>query len=371
MENLVAANLFNSIYNNRKVFITGHTGFKGSWLSFWLTKMGAKVVGFSLPEKTTPSHFDLLACDIQTYSGDIRDAASLTDALTQTKPDIVFHLAAQSLVRESYHNPAVTYETNVIGTLNVLEAVRKTSSVKAFVNVTTDKVYENKEWLWPYRENDNLGGYDLYSSSKACSEILTASYRDSFFNVNKFGETHQVLLATARAGNVIGGGDWAEDRLIPDVVRATTNNKIVDIRNPAAIRPWEHVLEPLSGYLLLAQRLLEQKKEFAGAWNFGPEASHTVAVSEVLESFRQHWPEANWAHKKDPNAPHEARILKLDTSKANSTLMWHPVWDLEDTLFHTATWYKTYYTSKRLNTWHDLTAYVHKATQKNQSWTRS
>jgi len=253
--------LFNGIYRNKTVLITGHTGFKGSWLSLWLKKLGAYVIGYSLKEYPNTKHFFELKLDVENIFADVRDRDTLKKAIITYKPDIIFHLAAQSLVRESYRDPIATYETNVIGTLNLLEAVRNCEAVKAIVNVTTDKVYENKKQDSGYKETDNLGGFDPYSSSKACSEILTSSYRDSFFNNNK----HKILIASARAGNVIGGGDWANDRLIPDITRAVIKKEKVKIRNPASVRPWQHVLEPLSGYLLLGQKLLEGKKTFASA----------------------------------------------------------------------------------------------------------
>lgn len=366
-------NLFGSVYKNKKVFITGNTGFKGSWLAFWLHKLGADVTGLSLPEKTSPAHHDLLKLKIRNLQGDVRDKAFVEKCLIEAKPEIVFHLAAQSLVHDSYRDPTLTYETNVIGTLNIFEAVRKVESIKALVNVTTDKVYDNKEWHWPYRENDQLGGYDLYSSSKACSEILTASYRNSFFNTEQFGKIHQVLLASARAGNVIGGGDWAKDRLIPDVVRAAVQKQAVDVRSPRAIRPWEHVLEPLSGYLLLGQKLLEGKAQFASAWNFGPDSHHFLQVSQVLNLFQKRWPEMQWLNKEDQNNAffHEASILKLDCSKAMSDLKWQPVLNIEETIEYTAEWYKNFYQHNVLDTEKNLSDYIGKAFRQQQTWTMS
>jgi CDP-glucose 4,6-dehydratase len=371
MEGMVNKNLFGSIYKNKKVFITGHSGFKGSWLSQWLLELGAEVIGFSLPERTSPSHYDLLGLKIKSYAGDIRDSASLAKSVADTKPDIVFHLAAQALVRDSYRDPSLTYQTNVIGTLNILEAVKNVPSVKAMINVTTDKVYDNKEWNWPYRENDSLGGYDLYSSSKACSEILTASYRSSFFNLEKYGEQHTVLIASARAGNVIGGGDWATDRLIPDVARATDKRQTVEIRHPQSVRPWEHVLEPLSGYLLLGQKLLEGKKEFATAWNFGPENTQALSVADVLSKFQKHWPEVNWKNVETEKEFHEAKILKLDCSKAWAELSWRPVWSLDDTLRYTAEWYKKFYDRNEINTLNDIENFINLASQQNHKWVSS
>lgn len=248
--------LFDQIYKGKTCFITGHTGFKGSWLAYWLTKMGAKVIGYSLNPPTNPNHFELLKNKYISIIGDIRDRKFLHDTILKHKPDIVFHLAAQTIVRHSYKDPVETFETNVLGTLSVFEACRKTSSVRAIINVTSDKCYENKEWSWGYRENDQMGGWDPYSASKGCSEILTSSYRNSFLNLEDYGEKHNIILASVRAGNVIGGGDWGEDRLIPDIVLSTSKGEKVEIRNPKSTRPWQHVLEPLSGYLTLGWKLI-------------------------------------------------------------------------------------------------------------------
>ncbi len=259
-------NLFSSIYKNKTVLVTGHTGFKGSWLCFWLSKMGANVIGYSLEAPTNPNHIELLNLNIISVIGDIRDLEKLNNTFKMYKPDIVFHLAAQPLVRLSYENPIETYETNVIGTLKVFEAC-KNAKIKAIVNITSDKAYENKEWIWGYRENDPMGGYDPYSSSKGCADLLTNSYRNSYFNIDDYKIKHNTLLASCRAGNVIGGGDWAEDRLITDIMISVSQNKKVSIRNPYATRPWQHVLEPLSGYLHIGQKLLEEKKSLLMAWN--------------------------------------------------------------------------------------------------------
>jgi len=363
--------LFNSVYKKKKVFITGHTGFKGSWLACWLTHLGADVTGFSLPARTSPSHMEVLKLDVKSYFGDICDAGYLNRCMKETEPDIIFHLAAQSLVRDSYRDPLQTYQTNVVGTLNVLEAARKTPSVSAIINVTTDKVYENKEWNWPYREIDPLGGYDLYSSSKACSEILTASYRNSFFNTEAYGSQHQVLIASARAGNVVGGGDWAAERLIPDVVRASVEKQTVQVRYPNAVRPWQHVLEPLSGYLLLGQRLLERNKEFSGAWNFGPNTGETYTVHEVLNKLQQYWPEMRWASADIGPEFHEASILKLDCSKAQTLLRWKPLWTIDETMQYTSLWYRRFYEQGTISTIGDLHAYVQRAREQKSNWVLS
>ena len=287
--NIQDSTLFNGIYNNKTVLVTGHTGFKGSWLCFWLIQMGAKVIGYSLEPPTSPNHFELLNLDMVSVIGDIRDSDKLNAVFAQYQPEIVFHLAAQPLVRLSYKEPVETFETNVIGTLKVFEACRNTKSVRAIVNITSDKCYENKEWVWGYRENDPMGGYDPYSASKGCAELVTSSYRNSFFNVNEYGKSHNVLLASCRAGNVIGGGDWAKDRLMTDIMVAVSEGKKVVIRNPRATMPWQHVLEPLSGYLMLGQKLFEGKKEFAQAWNFGPGERGSITVKEVVENIKRYW----------------------------------------------------------------------------------
>jgi CDP-glucose 4,6-dehydratase len=286
--NIQYSTLFNGIYNNKTVLVTGHTGFKGSWLCFWLIQMGAKVIGYSLEPPTSPNHFELLNLDMVSVIGDIRDSDKLNAVFAQYQPEIVFHLAAQPLVRLSYKEPVETFETNVIGTLKVFEACRNTKSVRAIVNITSDKCYENKEWVWGYRENDPMGGYDPYSASKGCAELVTSSYRNSFFNVNEYGKSHNVLLASCRAGNVIGGGDWAKDRLMTDIMVAVSEGKKVVIRNPRATMPWQHVLEPLSGYLMLGQKLFEGKKEFAQAWNFGPGEQGAITVKEVVENIKKY-----------------------------------------------------------------------------------
>ncbi|MBE3609020.1 CDP-glucose 4,6-dehydratase [Campylobacter californiensis] len=349
--------MFDNIYKNKKVFVTGHTGFKGSWLVFWLTKLGANIVGYSDKVPTNPSHFELLNLHIKSIFGDIRDLEKLNLAIKEVKPDIVFHLAAQPLVRYSYKNTIETYETNVIGTLKVFEACRQ-NGVKAIVNITSDKCYENKEWVWGYRENDPMGGYDPYSSSKGCAEILTASYRNSYFNIDEYGKTHETLLASARAGNVIGGGDWAEDRLICDVVRATIKNETVLIRNPNATRPWQHVLEPLSGYLLLGQKLLEGKEEFAEGWNFGPSEEGNYSVGEVLDCLQRHWDKVKFKVEKNAQNLHEANLLKLDCSKANIKLGWKPTWDSKTTFEKTIKWYREFYEGGKILSEDNLNEYI-------------
>jgi CDP-glucose 4,6-dehydratase len=326
-------------WRNKKVFLTGHTGFKGSWISLWLHELGAIVKGYSLEPPTNPSLYEIAQIKelIVSEIGDIRDFASLKKCMVEFNPDILIHLAAQPLVRLSYASPLDTYETNVMGTANVLEAARSCNSLKAIVSVTTDKCYENKEWVWPYREDEAMGGYDPYSSSKGCAELVSSAYRRSFFN-----NSSSAALATARAGNVIGGGDWAMDRLIPDVLNAFQNNIDVIIRSPNAIRPWQHVLEPLSGYLLLAEDLYNNGQCFAEAWNFGPEEMDCKPVSWILEKLIELWGNgASWKLDQTPNL-HEAMFLKLDCSKAKYRIGWVPKWHIEEALSRIVSWQKSY-----------------------------
>lgn len=327
---------FSQIYEGKRVLITGHTGFKGSWLALWLQTLGAEVTGISLAPTSTPNHWDLLRLDMSSFYLDIRDSAALQKALYKTKPEMIFHLAAQPLVRQSYRNPLETWSTNVMGTANLLDACRSLSELRAVVVVTTDKVYKNCEWEWGYRENDRLGGHDPYSASKAASELVVDSYRKSFFDKG------MPLLATARAGNVIGGGDWSEDRLIPDLVRAIQQKTILSIRSPLATRPWQHVLECLSGYLLLGQKLLEGKGIFADGWNFGPKLEDNRTVSGVLCILQKYWPDLAWEEVRRDFQPHEANLLYLDSAKAKSHLDWRSVWSLEEALSATAEWYRDY-----------------------------
>ncbi|MBU0631303.1 CDP-glucose 4,6-dehydratase [bacterium] len=360
--------LFGGIYKDKSVLVTGHTGFKGSWLVYWLREMGAKVVGYSLEAPTQPNHISLLNLDIVSIVGDIRDLDQLNRAFETYKPDIVFHLAAQPLVRLSYENPIETYETNVMGTLKVFEACRK-YDVKAIVNITSDKAYENKEWIWGYRENDPMGGYDPYSSSKGCADLLANSYRNSYFNVQEYKKTHDTLLASCRAGNVIGGGDWAKDRLITDIMLSVSQGKKVSIRNPHATRPWQHVLEPLSGYLHVGQKLLEEKKEFGEAWNFGPSDEGSITVEEVIHNVKKHWEKIDYEINQDPSQPHEANLLKLDCSKAHILLKWKDVWDSDTTFEKTVKWYKSFYEEDtKILTEDDLKSYVADAKTKQIEW---
>lgn len=361
-------NLFGGIYKNKTVFITGHTGFKGSWLAYWLSKMGAKVIGYSLNPPTNPNHFELLESDYVSIIEDIRDKENLQKAILKHKPDVVFHLAAQPIVKQSYIDPVETFETNVIGTLNVVDACRKSNLVKVIINITSDKCYENKEWIWGYRESDSMGGYDPYSASKGCSEILTSSYRNSFFNLKDYGEKHNTLLASVRAGNVIGGGDWAKYRIIPDIIRAAVKGEKVEIRNPKATRPWQHILEPLSGYLTLAWKLLEGEKEFASGWNFGPETKNNKPVSEVAKGSMKYWKDIKLTESNNPDDVHEANLLMLDCSKAIKFLKWKPIWDFSETLKKTIEWYKAFYLTNTIITEDDLNSYIHDAKKKGIAW---
>ena len=362
--------LFGGIYKNKKVLVTGFTGFKGSWLALWLEKMGAQVVGYALTPPTEPNHIDLLNLNMISIIGDIRNEERLNAALQEHKPDIVFHLAAQPIVRESYKNPVETFETNVIGTLKVYESCKKTDSVNAIVSITTDKVYKNNEWVWGYRESDPFGGYDPYSASKACAEIVSDSYRNSFFNLDKYKSDHHTLLCTTRAGNVIGGGDWAADRLIPDIMKAVSKKEKVIIRNPSSTRPWQHVLEPLSGYLHLGEKLLRGEKAFAEGWNFGPRDDDVLSVGEILTVIQKYWDEIEYEYQINPNAPHEAGLLKLDFSKARTMLDWQPVWTIKDTIQSITNWYRDYYKRGAINSIDDLERYVSDASNLNVSWTQ-
>ena len=312
-------------------------------MSLWLQSFGAELTGFALQPPTNPCLFEVgrVADNMRSIIGDIRDLPTLQKALQQSNPEIVIHMAAQPLVRYSYINPVETYATNVMGTVHLLEAVRNTPSVKAVVNITTDKCYENREWVWGYRENEPMGGYDPYSNSKGCAELVTAAYRNSFFHPEKY-QQHGVALASVRAGNVIGGGDWADDRLIPDIMRAITQSRPVNIRNPHAIRPWQHVLEPLSGYMLLAQKLCEEGTGYSEGWNFGPNDEDAKPVQWIVEKLTQSWGEgASWVLDSG-NHPHEAHYLKLDCSKAKARLDWHPRWKLDETLCKIVDWQKSY-----------------------------
>lgn len=333
-----------SFWEDKSVLVTGHTGFKGGWLSLWLNAMGAKVVGYALSPSTEPSLYEIANVSDKLEASiiaDIRSIEKLLDVVAKYRPKIVFHLAAQPLVRYSYNNPIETYSTNVMGTVNLLEAVRQVGGVRALVNVTSDKCYDNKEWLWGYRENEPMGGYDPYSSSKGCAELVTSAYRNSYFNSSSFS-THRTAVASVRSGNVVGGGDWAEDRLVCDIIRAFLAGRPAIIRNPAAIRPWQHVLEPLHGYMLLAQRLWEEGIPYAEAWNFGPSENDARTVEWVVGKMTQLWgEEASWEVDTYVH-PHEAKFLKLDCAKARTKLGWRPFFSLSESLEYIVEWYKAF-----------------------------
>jgi CDP-glucose 4,6-dehydratase len=322
-------------WKGRRVFLTGHTGFKGAWLSLWLQSLGAEVTGYALEPPSAPSLFELagVARGMRSILGDVRDARRLAEELRAASPEVVLHLAAQPLVRESYRDPAGTFAVNVMGTVNLLEAVRACPGVRAVVNVTTDKCYENREWVWGYRECDALGGHDPYASSKACSELATAAWRASFFS-----GAAAPGVATARSGNVIGGGDWGAERVIPDCVRAASTGGRITLRNPGATRPWQHVLEPLGGYLLLAERLSADRAAYAGAWNFGPAEHDVWTVERLVQRFCALWGEGLACETVPGQHPHEANLLKLDCSKAGALLGWRPRWPLETALEKVASW---------------------------------
>lgn len=333
-----------NFWSGRSVFLTGHTGFKGGWLALWLTEMGAKVYGYSLDATTSPNFFKIvnLKDKIENSTiGDIRNLSDLIKSIKAAKPSIIFHMAAQALVRKSYDDPIETYTTNVIGTVNILEAARKVDTVEAIINITTDKCYENKEWNRPYRETDRLGGFDPYSSSKACSELVTAAYRNSFLKT-------EIKVATARAGNVIGGGDWSQDRLLPDFFRSINNNEVLHIRSPDAVRPWQHVLDPLFGYLILAEKLIENGNNFAESWNFGPDESGSKTVMWILDRISKKYASAKWIIDKQEQK-HEATLLKLDISKAKSKLGWTPKWTLENAIDNTAEWHIAYQNNEKIS----------------------
>jgi CDP-glucose 4,6-dehydratase len=336
--------MFGSFYKDKPVLLTGHTGFKGSWLGLWLNQMGAKVTGLALPPHTDPSHFNLIHLEgfVEHIEGDVRDYNAVQTAFERAQPEIVFHLAAQAIVRKSYEEPKATFETNINGTLNILEAVRHCPTVKAVVIVTSDKCYENREWTWGYRENDPLGGYDPYSASKGATEIICAAYLRSFFS--KKGRGPHLGLATARAGNVIGGGDWGKDRIIPDCVRALSEGRPITIRNPQATRPWQHVLDPLAGYLLLAKALYRNPDQFSGPWNFGPQVTSPIAVKELVERFITAWGNGTiHVPENGEQSPHEAHSLHLSIEKAAFGLKWHPVLESSAAIDWTAEWYKAWH----------------------------
>lgn len=332
-----------SFWRGRKVFLTGHTGFKGGWLSLWLQSLGAEITGFSLEPPTNPSLFKVAKVEqgMASIIGDIRDGEALSRAMKEARPDVVIHMAAQPLVRYSYTHPVETYFTNVMGTVHLLEAVRAAGTVRAVVVVTSDKCYENREWIWSYRENEPMGGYDPYSNSKGCSELVVSAYRSSYFNPADY-EKHGVALASARAGNVIGGGDWAGDRLIPDMLRAIEAGQPVVVRSPNAIRPWQHVLEPLKGYLLLAEKMWKNGPEFSEGWNFGPNDDDAKSVEWIVNKMTGQWGDGAKWQMDGHERPHEAHYLKLDCSKAKSRLNWRPRWNIELAIEQIIAWHRAY-----------------------------
>lgn len=338
--------MFSDVFKNKTVLITGHTGFKGSWLTLWLHNLGAKVIGYSLEPPSVPNFFE--ACNLKSrmthIHGDVRDLQHLIEIFDIHQPEFVLHLAAQPLVRLSYADPLTTYETNIMGTVNLLEAVRQTKSVKVVVNITSDKCYENNEWAWAYRENDPMGGHDPYSSSKGCAELVTSTYLRSFFNPEHYDKKHHVGLASVRAGNVIGGGDWGNGRLLPDCVRSLSNKEEIIIRYPKAIRPWQHVLEPLSGYLHLASKLRSEGPKYSGAWNFGPMDAEVWTVEEVTREVCKLWGDGKYAIDNQTQL-HEANWLKLDCSKARIELGWKPIYPIKLALEKTVSWYKEFYSN--------------------------
>lgn len=354
--------MFAGAYADRRVLLTGHTGFKGSWLSLWLMRLGAQLTGAALDPDNGPNHWDLLQLDMDDRRVDLTDASAARALVADACPEMVFHFAAQSLVRRSYADPLGTWNANVMGTANLLEACRAAGGVKAVVVVTTDKCYENREWAWGYRENDRLGGHDPYSASKAAVELVAASFRNAFFS-----DGRGPLVATARAGNVIGGGDWCTDRLVPDAVGAMSGGPALAIRSPRSTRPWQHVLEPLAGYLLLGQRLLQGRAEFAEAWNFGPESEGQRTVADLLQAMHGHWPALTWTQDDGPK-PHEAGLLNLDCSKAREVLGWRPVTDFGEAVALTVRWYRAWLEEGHIATAAQLEDFERLAAERGAVW---
>lgn len=361
--------MFGNLYEGKKVLITGHSGFKGSWLTLWLEQLGAEVYGYSLYiPPSEPDHFSLLETKCTTVHGDIRNLSHIQKIIGDIEPEIVFHLAAQSLVRKSYASPVETFETNCMGSVNILEAIRTTASVRAVVVVTSDKCYENQENGIPFIESDPMGGHDPYSASKGAVELIVTSYRSAYFHPKLFGKTHNTLIASVRAGNVIGGGDWGGDRLVPDIMRAAAENKTVEIRSPDAIRPWQHVLDPLGGYLLLGQKLLEGDRSAASSWNFGPAMDDHLTVQNVCLQIQQTWPAARFFYTTTSAKYHEAQTLFLDCSKARQTLQWRPLWNCRESINKATEWYKAYYRNKTILSEQHLSEYLLCAKMQDVSW---
>ena len=359
--------LFSGKYKGKKVIVTGDTGFKGSWLTLWLKTMGAVVYGISLKPESESSHINLLKINYESICLDIREKDELSSLIADIAPDLIFHLAAQPLVRLSYEDPYNTFATNIMGTINVLDAARTVGNLKGVIIVTSDKCYDNKEWFWGYRENEPMGGKDPYSASKGCAELVTAAYRSSYFPILEFGKSHHTLISSVRAGNVIGGGDWAKDRIVPDMIKAAVEDRPLLIRYPNATRPWQHVLEPLSGYLCIGQKLLESEVKFADSWNFGPNLDSNVKVIDLVLLARTYWKAVRYDI--DTNIHRgEANFLMLDSSKAINMLGWHSVWDFEQTVMHTIEWYKEYFVAGRLVSEIQLMKYVDEARKKMIKW---
>jgi CDP-glucose 4,6-dehydratase len=371
--------LFENIYRDKVVLVTGHTGFKGAWLSIWLRRLGASVVGYSLKPPTHPSLFESsgLTNHLKDIRGDIRDTEKLTGVIRETGPAFIFHLAAAPLLLESYENPIETFDVNVMGTLSLLEAVRKSGWHYAIVAVSTDKCYKNREWAYGYRENDPLGGHDPYSASKAAMEIALESFRESYFASSSHAPNCGVRLASARAGNVVGGGDWAPNRIVPDAIRALHSKKALVVRSPDAIRPWQHVLEPLSGYLALGSALSRDGGEgFATSWNFGPDTSQMFRVADLVDTLIPVWGSGNWITNSSPNRHYEAMMLRLSIDKASLQLGWRPVWSFEETVRRTVNWYSSYLAVPDDQTatydlcMADISAYEAAAYKKDIAWAR-
>lgn len=359
--------MFSNFYKNKKVFITGHTGFKGSWLTLWLLELGANIKGYSLEPYTKNDHFVVtnLGSQVESIVADIRDLDKLQTEINNYKPEIVFHLAAQPLVRKSYSEPVLTYNTNIMGTVNILETVRNCDSIISFINVTSDKCYENIEKNNGYKEHEPMGGFDPYSSSKGCSELITSAYRRSFFN-----ESNSKFIATARAGNVIGGGDWCQDRIMTDTIQALSTNEPILLRNPSATRPWQHVLEPLSGYLLLASKC---NSDLKGGWNFGPNNSSTYSVKDVAELAIKAWGKGSWKDMSNSDNPHEAGLLNLDITKSKTQLQWSPLLNVEESVNYTVNWYRAFFDSDKKGPMFDyslnqLHTYIKKAEKEKAVW---
>jgi len=365
--------LFSKVFSGKTILVTGHTGFKGAWLTLWLQSLGARIIGYSLAPELKQSLFTSAGVQngIVHIVGDVRDPSHLLNVFQAYQPDIVFHLAAQSLVRHSYAQPVETYATNIMGAVHLFEAIRATRSVRVCLNITSDKCYENKEWIYSYRENDPIGGFDPYSSSKGCAELVTAAYRNSFFS----HQEPSVGVATVRAGNVIGGGDWAKDRIIPDCIRALSSGQPILVRNPRAVRPWQFVLEPLSGYLWLAACMWKKSNFFEGAWNFGPYSAGNITVGEIVDQVVSLWGEGEWKDlsQSQTGAPHEAQTLKLDVTKANNLLDWEPIYDVSEALQETIKWYVEEHKNQDLDvreyTLRQIQHYVQSATIKGAAWT--